>query len=213
MIPHVFFVIAACGFGFLLLAAHRALKEARIRHYGDRAEKLVSNYLKSHFPQSVVLNNVFLPNKNGSTQVDHILLSKYGVFVIETKSHNGIIFTGEKEWVQHDRNKVVFFHSPLLQNKIHCDALRRLFRKSDEFAFLDVQAVTVFTSRKVRFSSKEDGVVLLKDLSRYIKGNKGGALSLGTIKRMARFLQKNKVKSRAVKRQHERLMRKRHRRR
>lgn len=212
MIPHVFFVIAAIGFG-LLLAAHRALKKARIRHYGDRAERLVRSYLNAHFPQSVVLNNVFLPYKSGSTQVDHILLSQYGIFVIDTKSHNGIIFTGEREWAQRYHDKTVFFHSPLLQNKIHCDALRRLFRKSNEFAFLDVQAVTVFTSRRVRFSSKQDGVVLLKDLNRYIKDHRGAALSFGTVKKLARFLQKNKVKSRAVKRQHERLMRKRHRRR
>ena len=39
------------------------------------------------------LNNVTLPLKNGgSTQIDHVIVSIYGIFVIETKNYQGMIF-------------------------------------------------------------------------------------------------------------------------
>lgn len=53
---------------------------------------------------------VYIPIKNitlqlsdsSTTQIDHILVSKYGIFVIETKNMKGWIFGGEqqKQWTQ-----------------------------------------------------------------------------------------------------------------
>ena len=38
------------------------------------------------------LNNTTLPLANGgSTQIDHVIVSKYGIFVIETKNYKGWI--------------------------------------------------------------------------------------------------------------------------
>lgn len=47
-------------------------------------------------------HNVIFPTPRGTTQVDHIVLSAFGIFVIETKSHNGWIFGSEKSsrWTQ-----------------------------------------------------------------------------------------------------------------
>ncbi|MCR8923134.1 NERD domain-containing protein [Dasania sp. GY-MA-18] len=39
-----------------------------------------------------LFNNVTLASEDGSTQIDHLLISKYGVFVIETKNMKGWIF-------------------------------------------------------------------------------------------------------------------------
>ncbi len=39
-----------------------------------------------------IFNNVFIQGKGRATQIDHIVVSKYGVFVIETKERNGWIF-------------------------------------------------------------------------------------------------------------------------
>lgn len=49
------------------------------------------------------LNNVTLPKENGmTTQIDHIIISQYGIFVIETKNYKGWIFGNEKQenWTQ-----------------------------------------------------------------------------------------------------------------
>ena len=47
-----------------------------------------------------LIKNVTLPTANGSTQIDHIIVSRYGVFVIETKNMKGWIFgsPNQKIW-------------------------------------------------------------------------------------------------------------------
>jgi len=36
-----------------------------------------------------LFKNVTLPTEDGTTQIDHVIVSRYGVFVIETKNMKG----------------------------------------------------------------------------------------------------------------------------
>ena len=49
-----------------------------------------------------VMDDVVLNTVRGTTQIDHIVISKYGVFVIETKNYRGIIYGNDdsKKWNQ-----------------------------------------------------------------------------------------------------------------
>ena len=40
----------------------------------------------------VDLNNVTIRTRRGTTQIDHVIVSRYGVFVVETKNMSGWIF-------------------------------------------------------------------------------------------------------------------------
>ncbi len=64
----------------------------------------VSAKLFLHNEDYHLIKNVTLPTdeENGSTQIDHIIVSKYGVFVVETKNMKGWIFgkPKEKTWTQ-----------------------------------------------------------------------------------------------------------------
>ena len=59
--------------------------------------------------------------QNETTQIDHILLSPFGVFVIETKNYKGWIFGGERQktWTQKIYKKSFKFQNPLHQNYKH----------------------------------------------------------------------------------------------
>lgn len=59
---------------------------------------------------------------NKSTQLDHIIVSNYGIFVIETKNHKGFIFgdTQSKVWTQTFKGSGHFtFYNPVHQNEGH----------------------------------------------------------------------------------------------
>lgn len=43
----------------------------------------------------VDINNVTIRTRRGTTQIDHVIISRYGVFVVETKNMSGWIFGGE----------------------------------------------------------------------------------------------------------------------
>jgi len=74
----------------------------------------------------VPVKNITLSLSDGTTtQIDHILVSKYGIFVIETKNMKGWIFGGEhqKEWTQQIYKDKYRFQNPLRQNFRHLKAL------------------------------------------------------------------------------------------
>jgi restriction system protein len=50
----------------------------------------------------VDLNNVTLEAANGTTQIDHVIVSRFGIFVVETKNLSGSIFGDMvgKTWTQ-----------------------------------------------------------------------------------------------------------------
>ncbi len=82
------------------------------------------------------INNVTLPLENGgTTQIDHIIVSPFGVFVVETKNYKGWIFGSEKQaqWTQMFRNGKKFkFQNPLRQNYLHTQTLASLLELADD---------------------------------------------------------------------------------
>ena len=71
------------------------------------------------------INNVTIPTPDGTTQIDHIIVSRYGIFVIETKNMNGWIFGDAKsaEWTQTFPGGKFKFQNPLRQNYRHTKCL------------------------------------------------------------------------------------------
>lgn len=77
-----------------------------------------------------IFNNIILPSEFAhTTQIDHIVVSKYGVFVIESKEYNGWIFANanRKHWTQTFSGGNKFqIYNPLLQNNGHVLAMKSL---------------------------------------------------------------------------------------
>lgn len=71
------------------------------------------------------LHNVTLNTPDGTTQIDHVFISPFGVFVLETKNMQGWIFGGEHQaqWTQKIYRNTYRFQNPLRQNYKHLKAL------------------------------------------------------------------------------------------
>ena len=74
-----------------------ALKSYRTYQFQNIGEVLVRKVLTNNLARGSwhLLNNVTLQLENGTTQIDHVLVSRFGVFVIETKHYKGWIFGDE----------------------------------------------------------------------------------------------------------------------
>ena len=94
---------------------------------GARGERIVAKRLRDGLPDEyLIMNDVYLPLPDGTTtQIDHIVVSQYGVFVVETKTYSGWIFGDEKskEWTQSIYRKKSRFQNPMRQNYKHICAL------------------------------------------------------------------------------------------
>ena len=75
-----------------------------------------------------LIKNVTLPTEDGTTQIDHVIVSVYGIFVVETKNMKGWIFGGQhqKQWTQKIFKHTQKFQNPLHQNYKHVKALEHL---------------------------------------------------------------------------------------
>ena len=72
-----------------------------------------------------ILNNIMIEVDGITHQIDHIIISKYGIFVIETKQYNGYITGSEydKNWSLKAGNKKIYINNPMHQNYGHVIAL------------------------------------------------------------------------------------------
>ena len=106
---------------FLVIGAIKAFKPFLKGKVGEFA---VSTHVKLYLDKEkyTLLNNCTLPDDtNITTQIDHILLSPYGIFVIETKNYKGWIFGSERQkiWTQKIYKNSYKFQNPLHQNYKH----------------------------------------------------------------------------------------------
>jgi len=84
-----------------------------------------------------LIKNVTLPTDDGTTQIDHIIVSKYGIFVVETKNMKGWIFGGEnqKQWTQKIFKYTSKFQNPLHQNYKHVKTLEACLNTKNDCIF------------------------------------------------------------------------------
>ena len=90
-------------------------------------EKVTSWGILSSLDRSLYrrIDNLILGTNNGTTQLDHVLVSPYGIFVIETKNIRGWIFGDERsaQWTQVLYGKKYRFQNPIRQNYRHSRAI------------------------------------------------------------------------------------------
>ena len=109
----------------IVLLIFAGLWEAiRLGDKGYLGEEIVKIKLSQLRPKELykVLNDVYLPIVGGgTTQIDHIVVSPFGVFVVETKNFSGWIFADEKSptWTQILGNTKNQFQNPIRQNYLH----------------------------------------------------------------------------------------------
>lgn len=88
------------------------------------------------------IHHVTLKVPDGTTQIDHIFVSRFGVFVVETKNYSGWIFGNEHQpmWTQKLFKTTNKFQNPLRQNYKHVKALEALLNLPPE----QIHSVIVF---------------------------------------------------------------------
>ncbi len=118
-----------------------------------------------------LIKNVTLPVGGETTQIDHLVISPYGIFVIETKNIKGWIFgrPNQAQWTQVFFRFKQRFQNPLFQNDFHIKAVRDLLRLGPD----QVHNVVVFVGACTFKTPMPVGVVHgVFDLARFIRAKR-----------------------------------------
>ena len=122
--------------------------------HGIIGEGIVAIILKT-LPrdQYTVINNVLIRKEKSSSQIDHVVVSIYGIFVIETKNYSGWIMGGERsaKWTKNVYGHKYQFENPLIQNYGHVVALEKALGITDD-KFFPIVVFSVRGDLKVKTS-------------------------------------------------------------
>lgn len=131
-----------------------------------RVRQLLTTYFQA--PDYHLLNNITLPFEDGTTQIDHVLVSTRGVFVIETKHYSGELLANEKSpaWTQVVRMAKIQMPNPIRQNYRHVKVVRDVL---DFIPKEHVHSLVVFTGDAIFKTKIPESVMYLSALVEHIK--------------------------------------------
>jgi restriction system protein len=162
---------------FLFLAV--ILKSSWFKgHAGEFIVRFSSKWLLNkdeyHF-----INDVTLPTEDGTTQIDHIIVSIFGIFVVETKNIKGWIFgdQNQKKWTQSIYGHKNQFQNPLRQNYKHIKTLESLLGIAENKIF----SVIVFVGDSTFKTQMPENVTYGSGYAKYIKSKNEPILSVNEV--------------------------------
>lgn len=145
----------------------------KIKKLGVKGEKKVASVLGKYalLNHCKVINNIFLPLYDKTTQIDHILIGYFGVLVVETKNMKGEIYgnPSDKEWTQILGDKKHKFYNPMKQNQTHIDNIRYVFNKENIYN-IQLESLVVFADPTTSvYIPRGLPVVGIKKLKKFLK--------------------------------------------
>ena len=160
---------------------------------GKMGEKRVARKLNWLSNEYITLNDVLLPTRYGTTQIDHIVVSPYGIFIIETKNYKGWIFGHQdsEEWKQSLLGKKTLwgwsseqhkFRNPIRQNLTHFRAVRELLKDVGEFTIIPIVAFS--DSADLNITTPNHTVINWCNLRSVIKSYRTPTISPDNIERI-----------------------------
>lgn len=157
-------VLVAVIAGIVLLVRYR---KKRIERLGVKGEKMVAKILKpwAMVRSYKVINDLYLPLYDKTTQIDHVVIGFFGMVVIETKNMRGEVYGDPraKEWTYIIGDSKRKLYNPIKQNQAHIDCIRHCLAKENIYN-VTIDNVVVFADNKVQlYLQKGDGTVIKRN--------------------------------------------------
>ncbi|MBC2724269.1 NERD domain-containing protein [Desulfosporosinus sp.] len=137
---------------------------------GIIGEKTISAFLTRLDPTKYkVINDLMLRVDGKTSQIDHVVVSNYGIFVIETKNYKGWIYGDEygESWTQVIYKRKEKFFNPIRQNYGHIQALKQNLQEYQELNYVPIIVFSIDADLKVKTNTK---VIYSVELLKTIKG-------------------------------------------
>jgi restriction system protein len=177
---------------FLLLAILSFLKTPFMK--GVVGELQVNVLAKLFLDKQVytLFKNVTLPTEEGTTQIDHVIVSRFGVFVIETKNLKGWIFGSPQQefWTQKIYRHTSKFQNPLRQNYKHTKTLEFAVGIGADKLF----PLVVFIGDSAFKTPMPEHVVYAGGYIRFIKGKQQPILSDNEVQAVCHKIETGRLK-------------------
>lgn len=110
-------------------------KQNYIQKLGDDAERQMAFYLKRHFGDSdkfFIFNDLKIKHNGETCQIDHLVLTTTGFFIIESKSCVGqISYDNKDQWIRHTEKRDYGMQSPIQQTELQIKVLKKFLQDAN----------------------------------------------------------------------------------
>lgn len=153
----------------VLLVGLYSIFKPRIKGYmGEKAISAILAMLDSN--KYKVINDVVLCVEGKTSQIDHVVVSNYGIFVIETKNYKGLIYGDDYSdyWTQVIFKRKEKLYNPVRQNYGHVQALKQHLVEYPDIPYIPIVVFSINADLKVKTNSEVVySVNLLKTIKKY----------------------------------------------
>lgn len=183
----------------MLLSAYLGLPTVK----GRRGEARVSRELaKLNSENYSVFSDLLITTSGGTSQIDHVVVSQFGIFIVETKNYSGWIHGSETatNWTQSIYRFKSRFPNPVKQNWTHVYALRKLLSEIHGLKFFPI---VVFAGRaELKNVHSNVPIVYLDELVPSILRQNEVILSHDDVRQVSRMLIEANITEKQTRRLH-----------
>lgn len=168
---------------------------------GEKSVALI--LLKLNPNKYKVINDLMVRFNGKTTQIDHLVISNFGIFVIETKNYYGWILGNEfrNHWTKliYETKNIIKINNPIKQSNWHINVLKNILKKYQDINYFPI---VVFTKRAYLSVKTETDVINNTKLLVTIKKYKTENISDQVRDEIYNLLNVLNIKNRNIRREH-----------
>lgn len=136
-------------------------KQTSAEKRGIAGETLISQLLVKLPKDYHVMNDLLLSSGKNYVQIDHIVVSPFGIFCIETKNWKGKIVgsANSEQWTQYNQGHQSSYRNPLQQNNSHVDVLQKFLSANNNAPIFSI--VVFATDASLHITNLSDGEMVI----------------------------------------------------
>jgi len=194
-----YFIFLLIFFGLLEIFFNKIL--------GFLGERTVARFLSRLDPKKYkVLNNLMFDTMGNTAQIDHMVISTFGIFIIEAKNYYGWITGNDYSdyWLQSIakyRRKII---NPIKQNYGHMKVIKNLLT---DYPNIPYYPIVVFTKRSILNVNTMPDVIYNTDLINTIKKYRFEIIADDVRDQIYKQLKNLNIKDRKSRKEHNRRIR------
>lgn len=192
------FVVIFC-FGIVFLYFKMPIIKGKI---GEMSVAFALSFLPKD--EYITLNNVMLKNRASTTQIDHLVISVYGIFVIETKFHKGWIFgnTNKEYWTQNIWGQKYSLYNPVFQNQSHIRFLLRKYNALHGKGHWIFPVIVFPRASRIQITGDSACIMSLSHLGSFIRSHKQCIMSAEDCKLISSLIQNDNIQDTKERKRH-----------
>ena len=146
----------------------------------------------------IIINDVFIFVNGTTHQIDHVVVSPYGIFSIETKQYNGF-FTGDKydkNWVRHVGKKKYYYTNPIRQNYGHIKSLSELLN-IDESKIYNIVCIPSRAKLKIKHDGElVNNITIVEKILSYQQ------VVINNVEEIVNIINSSNITDKSIKKEH-----------